>query len=124
MAHANFEFGESDGRCDHCDSRTVLVSFYGNASVDQEPFESGEYSEDSPESKQGIEIPDDVYVDDEISGHYCIKCDALTTLCINPPRRRRFSELDPDIESKLFIQRMKERGIEVEIKLLEPNESN
>ena len=124
MAHANFEFGESNGRCDHCDSRTVLVSFYGSVSVDEEPFESGEHTEDSPEAKQGIEIPDDVYVDDEITGHYCIKCNVLTTLCINPPRRQRFSELDPEVESRLFMQRMKDRGIEVDIKILEPSESD
>ena len=69
MAHANFEFGETNGRCDKCDSRTVLVSFYGNVSVDREPFESGQYADDSPEAKQGIEIPEDVDVHEEITGH-------------------------------------------------------
>lgn len=121
MTHANFEFGETNGRCDHCDSRTVLVSFYGSASVDQEPFESGEYADDSPEAKQGIEIPEDVDVDDEITGHYCIRCDCLTTLCINPARRQKYRKIDPEIEARLFKQRMHDRGIDVDVTLNPPH---
>lgn len=116
MAHANFVFGEFNGRCSNCDARTVLVSLYTSATVDQEPFESGEMAEDSPEYKQGIEIPDDVYIDDEIAGHYCIKCDALTSLSLNPCRRLHRAEFDPDIEILLFKQRMQDRGVEVTVK--------
>lgn len=119
MAHANFEFGESNGRCNHCDSRTVLVSFYGDVSVDSEPFGPGEQAEDSAEAKIGIEIPEVLEVDDELTGHYCLKCERLTTLCLNTPPRQRFTEIDPEIEARLFEQRMSDRGINATVKINE-----
>lgn len=88
--HNTFSFGETgDGRCATCGFRTVLVSFTGDANVNQEPFESGEFPEDSPEAKEGIDIPEDVYINDEITGHFCIKCDELTSLSFNGRRSSR-----------------------------------
>lgn len=119
QAHANFVFGENHSqRCLVCDARTVLVSFGGNADVDSEPFESGEYADDTPESKQGVEIPTDVFVNDEITGHFCIRCDALTSLCLNETRRMCRAKYDPDMEVSLFRQRMKDRGVDVEVSII------
>lgn len=87
--HNTFSFGEThDGKCSTCGMRTVLVSFYGDASVDQEPFENGQFAKDSPEAKAGLEIPDSVTVDDEISGHFCLQCNVLTSLSFNACRRQ------------------------------------
>ena len=88
--HNTFSFGEThDGKCASCGTRTVLVSFFNDAQVDQEPFENGEFADDSPEAKEGLEIPDSVQVGDEITGHYCLKCDELTSLSFNGSRSSR-----------------------------------
>ena len=111
--HANIVFGENgQGRCKHCESRTALISFYINATVDQEAFESGEYNEDTPEAKAGLEIPDDVDVGDELTGHYCLKCDRLTSICFNEIRTRsKPSKFDPELEFKLFLFRCENHGV-------------
>lgn len=116
MAHANFEFGQNhNGRCIHCDSRVVLVSFYNDVQVDQEPFESGEYADDSPEAKSGAEIPGHVEIHDEISGHYCLSCSSLTSLCLNTSRRPPSAEFNAELETLLFKIRMEERGHRVDV---------
>ena len=82
--HNTFTFGETDsGKCLTCDSRTALVSFFSEVSVDQEPFEDGEFAADSPESEAGEEIPESVTIREELTGHYCLKCGKLTSVSFN-----------------------------------------
>ncbi len=88
--HNVFSFGEtSDGKCTECGYRTVLVSFFGEASVDSEPFSNGESAEDSNESRSGVDVPESVTIDDELTGHFCLKCDELTSVAFNARRKSR-----------------------------------
>jgi len=74
----NGEYVDDDGytRCSRCKSKTILVSPFSAWQVDSEPFKSGEEIE--------LEDGDEICVD-EVSGHFCKKCDMLTSLSYNVP---------------------------------------
>ena len=120
MTHANFEFGETNGRCNNCSSRTALISIYGDGNVDQEPFAAGEYAEESAEHQCGVEIPESVEFNDEITAHFCFQCNCLTTLCINAEKRNKQEKIniDIDLEIALFKHRLSEHSVDIEVIVL------
>lgn len=71
--HQNTEFGETNGRCNACGSKTALVVAYPEWSYDSEPFEDGKQEE----------MDGEAHVGDEVTGHYCPKCERLTSLAFN-----------------------------------------
>ena len=82
MDHFGFTDGEKeypDGyrRCKKCDSKTMLISAMDDWSVDQEAFKNGERT-DRDES-----VPESVIVGEEISAHWCNKCEKITPLSFN-----------------------------------------
>lgn len=75
------QFGEhQDGDyhvCNTCGRWTMLVSAYPTWEVDPEAFKSGEITDRDPE------IPDNVDVTGELTGHWCPGCEKLTCLCFH-----------------------------------------
>ncbi len=67
--HTNLTFGENDGRCLECKSRTVLITWSHNVET-----------QESAQSKPKFESHE---VNDEIAGHYCEKCHKVTAIFIN-----------------------------------------
>ncbi len=61
-------------RCNECNSKTMLVSSYGEWAVDEECYKSGE---DSPEG-----TPETVFVG-EVTGHWCPTCEMLVSISYN-----------------------------------------
>ena len=118
MTHANFEFGETNGRCNNCSSRTALISIYGSGNVDQEPFATGECAEESAEHQCGVEIPESVEFNDEITAHFCFQCNCLTTLCINAEKRNKQEKIDIDLEIALFKHRLSEHSVDIDVIVL------
>lgn len=60
--------------CGRCASKTVLVSAIGSCwEYDPEPFKSGEE----------VELSGEPSISSEITGHYCMTCHLLTSVCIN-----------------------------------------
>lgn len=73
MIHNTFTFGEThDQKCSKCGMRTALVSFDGRADIDEEP----------PEAKE-MNIAPCVFVRENLKGHYCLKCECLTSISFN-----------------------------------------
>lgn len=76
------EFNEtSDGEyhyCGTCGAKTVLVCALAEWSVDQEPYKSGEEGRDLDDPP-----PEYVEVHAEVTGHFCLECRHLTTICVH-----------------------------------------
>jgi len=60
--------------CGKCQTKLMLVSAHGEWKVDSEPFKDGE---EKPE-----DCPDEVFPG-EVTGHYCVTCEVLTSLTYN-----------------------------------------
>lgn len=78
--HLTMDFGEHDedgySRCNACGNKTVLISSpCCNWSVDSEPFKAGEEATG--------DVPDDVEVSEEVTAHFCLTCDCITSLSFN-----------------------------------------
>ena len=73
----NGEHVDDDGytRCSECNSKTILVSPFCVWQIDSEPFKSGEE----------IELDEDEICVEEVSGHFCRKCNMLTSMSYNFP---------------------------------------
>lgn len=63
--------------CDTCGGKVMLVSAPSEWSVDQEAFKSGE------NTSEAEDVPEDVFINAEVTGHYCQTCDALTSFSFN-----------------------------------------
>lgn len=69
---------DSDGyeRCHECKSKTALVYPIGDWIMDSEPFKDGEKVAD--EDRESMHVG-------EVTGHWCKKCNVLTSLTYNFP---------------------------------------
>ena len=63
--------------CLACGSKTMLVSALSYWIVDQEAFKADERTDHDPD------IPGEVEVSAEITGHWCDNCDKLTAICVH-----------------------------------------
>ena len=73
------EHVDEDGyrRCNKCNDKTILVYPIGEWEVDSEPFKSDETIEDE-EMQDGFDVG-------EVTGHFCRKCNILTSISYNFP---------------------------------------
>lgn len=63
-------------RCTICNSKTALVYPIGDWKMDSEPYKNGE--EFADEDREEIHVG-------EVTGHWCKKCNILTSLTYNFP---------------------------------------
>lgn len=69
MKHLHVRFHEKDDNsCTICGTKTILIFPVSEWDVDENAHE---------------ELPDRVYVSDEITAHYCNKCEKVTSLSFN-----------------------------------------
>lgn len=68
--HITWSVEKTVGRCPTCDNPTMLITPCVSWNVDQD--------EDVPR-----DLPDEVEVYDEVSAHYCERCDRITSLSLN-----------------------------------------
>lgn len=76
MAHLAWSI-ENNGRCPECNGETLVVDAFNEMKIivtDNSPFQRRYYEE----SGDGV-----VEIAEEISGHYCPKCQKLTSLYFN-----------------------------------------
>lgn len=69
MTHLTCEINERDGKCGTCGESTVLISAGVEWGVDIE--------------SSGEDDPDAVYVDEELTAHFCLTCNRMTSLSFN-----------------------------------------
>ena len=67
--HPTWSLEYGDGKCPRCASATVLVTPFSSWNVDCEDLSD--------------DVDDCVEVHDEVSGHYCTKCERLVSLSLN-----------------------------------------
>ena len=66
--HFAIEIGEQDGKCRECGEPTVLIAPWS------------EWRVDSPDKG---EFDDKIEINEEVTAHYCTKCDIVTGFWIN-----------------------------------------
>ena len=81
MTHVTASFGElpqPDGSlCAVCKERLALIIAPTWWRVDQEAFVSGERTDDDED------VPDEVEVCDEVTAHYCLRCERIRSISFN-----------------------------------------
>jgi hypothetical protein len=65
---------EKDGKCPKCRSLTVLITAQGHRTIHEDGYR---------EQGGKRELPDYASVDEEVSGHWCPKCQRITSLSLN-----------------------------------------
>ena len=72
-------------RCRTCKGKVALVCLRGNWVADQEPFKADEHFKHLPKSEQDLLGYDgaEFEIHDEISGHYCPRCNKLVSFSFN-----------------------------------------
>ena len=74
------EFGEADGKCKDCGSPVALVSGSTSWGIDEEAFGQNDDIPDSLKRQAEDCRYDGVEIGGELSGHFCLKCQKLTSL--------------------------------------------
>ena len=74
------EFGEINGKCKDCGSPVALVTGSTNWSVDEEAFDSNDDVSDALKRQAADARHDGVEIGGEMSGHFCLQCQKLTSL--------------------------------------------
>lgn len=74
------EFGEADGKCKDCGSPVALVSGSTSWGIDEEAFGQNDDIPDGLKRQAEDCRYDGVEIGGELSGHFCLKCQKLTSL--------------------------------------------